>query len=152
MIPLAECTLDKIDELCLVKVGHLLCGIDLRHVLEISLSAHVTPAYGAPSYVRGVANLRGHIVTILDLRCRLGLPSFEADSPCQILIVEGEGEKIGLLVDEVKSIIPMDMTHLHRKVGTLKGLPPSFCLGVYRTQGDLVALLNLKEMIGGQGS
>lgn len=138
----------RIRELCLFKINDFLCGLDIREIQEISIQHHLTPVHGADHFILGVANLRGTIVTVIDLRTKFGLPdSSHEDESKQILIVDDHGEKAGLLVDEVETVIPVDPKSFESSISNTSNIPKKFFSGVYKLEGDLVALLNLEEIL-----
>lgn len=135
------------QNLCLIQIGDLRCGVDLKRVVEISNNSQITVAKGAAPYVAGVSNLRGNIVTIIDPYKRLNIPPPENRDNRRLLIIESRGEKIGLLVDEVWSIIPVEPNRCDPTVKDIKQLDPSYHSGVYREDKHLVILLNLDGLL-----
>jgi purine-binding chemotaxis protein CheW len=109
-------------ELIVFQVGDLLCGVEIRHVQEINKHLEITTVYHAPSYVRGVVNLRGHIVTVLDLRETFGLTPQPLHNAMRIVMVNLQGEPVGLLVDGVHDVV--------RAEGKDIQLPPANVSGV----------------------
>jgi purine-binding chemotaxis protein CheW len=94
-------------------------GVDASQVQEIVRRTETTRVPDAPSVVRGVTHLRGEVVAVLDLRVVLGLPSAEADAEARTIVLDVDGERIGLLVDSVADV---------REVGVddLVPAPPNF--------------------------
>lgn len=89
--------------MCLLTLGGELFAIDLRHVSEVFEVETVTTVPSMPSYLTGVTNLRGTVITLVDLRGSLGLPS--AQTALSIAVVVRHGAKqIGVLVDHVPEI------------------------------------------------
>ena len=80
-------------------------GIDLLKIQEINKLLVLTPVPGAPSYVRGILNLRGQIVTVIDLGYKLGLPETRLNRKGRNIIVRSTGEHIGLLVEEISEVV-----------------------------------------------
>lgn len=79
------------------------------HIIKMPLSPDILEAPNMPNFVKGVLNLRGKLVTIIDMRSYYNMPLYEGDSQKnKILIFERDGEKFGLVVDEVESIITIN--------------------------------------------
>jgi purine-binding chemotaxis protein CheW len=135
------------QELCVVQLGHLTCGVDLRCVLEIAMGIEISQAYGTADFVRGVANLRGDIVTVIDFRKRLDLEPSEDRPRNKVLIVGSRGEKIGLLVDEVCEIIPVESQYHHANVTNLKDISQDFYSGIYKDPEQLIVVVNLEGVL-----
>lgn len=96
-------------QLCTFVVGEHLFGIDVCFVHEVIRSQAMTVVPLAPKIVRGLINLRGQIVTAVDMRYRLELPPFEDSyEPMNVVVQNGEGA-ISLLVDEIGDVLDVDM-------------------------------------------
>lgn len=88
--------------ICLVSMGGELFAIDLRHVREVFELESITPVPGMPASLVGVANLRGTVVPLADLRPRLGMPA--TVSPKYAVVVQQGPRQVGILIDEVPEI------------------------------------------------
>ena len=102
----------------------------------------VTPVHHAPSYVAGIRNLRGRIVTVIDLRMRLELPPMDTGPESRILIADWKGEPVGLLVDGVDDTITVGAGDLQKPPPNLHGVQMQKLLGVFRSGERLAALLD----------
>src|SRR5215831_15099468 len=94
----------RLDETLLVSVfqlGNAMFGIPAAQIQEVVQMGSITPVHHAPSCIVGIRNLRGRIVTVIDLGTRLDLGEAERGPESRILIVDSEGELVGLLVDRV---------------------------------------------------
>jgi purine-binding chemotaxis protein CheW len=117
-------------------------GLDTTLIQEVVMLGEVTPVHHAPSYVAGIRNLRGRIVTVIDLRMRLELPPIEASLESRILIVDWKGEPIGLLVDGVDDTVEVGSGDLLPPPPNLHGVQMRKLLGVFRCGDRLAALLD----------
>jgi purine-binding chemotaxis protein CheW len=89
-------------------VGELY-ALELKQVREIiDCSGDISQAPGMPAYVRGILNLRGSLVTLVDLRRLCGMPSADAAQPGKVLVIERGAERFGLIVDSVNDIVTVD--------------------------------------------
>ncbi len=81
-------------------------GINVMQVQEVLRVTEIAPVPGAPDYVLGIINLRGNVVTVIDTRRRLGLPSREPDEATRIVIIETGKHVVGIMVDARRSTPP----------------------------------------------
>ena len=133
------------EEVLLVSVfrlGDAMFGVPAAQIQEVVQMGSVTPVHHAPSSIVGIRNLRGRIVTVIDLRMRLGLGEAERGSESRILIVDSEGELVGLLVDRVDDTVFLHQESMSPPPSNLGGLQESALRGVYRCPGGLVTLLD----------
>jgi len=122
-------------------------GIDARQIQEVARVGEVTPVHHAPACIVGIRNLRGHIVTVIDLRALLELGRVQASPDNRILIVEGQGEPIGLLVDSVADTASPEAGELLPPPPNLHGVQSRRLLGVCRAENRLVAVLKLDALL-----
>jgi purine-binding chemotaxis protein CheW len=123
-------------------LGESAFGVDTARVQEVVRMGDITPVHHAPDYVVGIRNLRGRIVTVVDLRSRLNLGCAEAGPENRILIVESQGDPVGLLVDRVADTITVDPDRLEPPPPNLHGVQARHLRGVCHGGGRLVALLD----------
>jgi len=93
---------------CTFWVDGLFFGVEVSGVQEVLRYQPLTVVPSAPEAVQGLINLRGQIVTALDLRCRLGLPPRPDDALPMNVIVRSRGEVVSLLVDDIGDVITVD--------------------------------------------
>lgn len=96
------------SQYCTFWVDGLFFGVAVAGVQEVLRYQQLTAVPSAPEAVQGLINLRGQIVTALDLRCRLGLPPRPADTLPMNVIVRSRGEVVSLLVDDIGDVITVD--------------------------------------------
>lgn len=87
-------------------------GINVMRVHEVLRLTEIAPVPGAPSYVLGIINLRGNVVTVIDTRARFGLMPQEPTDNSRIIIVEVEGHVIGMLVDSVAEVVYLHQSEI----------------------------------------
>ena len=124
------------------------CAVPVLMVRDV-LGAHaITRIPMAPGEVAGSLNLRGRIVTALDLRLRLGLPPREADaSPAMSVVVEQGGELYAFLVDQVGEVVPLPARNFTANPPTLDPLWRDVSRGVHRQEGQLVIALDVGRVL-----
>jgi len=118
-------------------------GVDIMAVREIKGWTEITPLPRQPEYVRGVLNLRGVIVPIVDLRCRFGQGLTKA-TPLHIVIIVQIGEKpVGLLADRVLDIVSLDATQIKPVPRVAQAQRLNFLSGLVTTEDAMIALIDL---------
>ena len=125
-----------------------LFGIDATLIQEVVMVGELTPVRHAPGYVAGIRNLRGRIITVIDLCVRLGLGLVQIGPQSRILIADWKGEPVGLLVDRVADAIIVGAGELESAPPNLHGVQMQKLLGVFRTGERLAALLDLAVVLG----
>jgi purine-binding chemotaxis protein CheW len=138
---------DGTRELAIFKAGDILCGLDTTHVQEINKNMQLTTVHLAPDFVRGVINLRGEIVTIIDLREKFGFPTKELNDKMRIVVTRQSEESIGLLVDSVSDVIIAKHDEIEPPPSNVSGITGVFFEGIYKMDTDLIAVLNIQEVL-----
>jgi len=123
-------------------------GIDATLIQEVVMVGELTPVRHAPDYVAGIRNLRGRIITVIDLCVRLGLGAVEAGAENRILIADWKGEPVGLLVDQVADAVAIGPEDLEPSPPNLHGMQMQNLLGVFHCGERLAALLDLAAVLG----
>jgi purine-binding chemotaxis protein CheW len=101
----------------------------------------------APKLVHGLINLRGQIVTALDLRTRLELPPRKADNLPLNVVVRTEDGAVSLLVDEIGDVVEIDSDTYERPPETLEGVARDLVEGVYKLKNRLLLILNIEKTV-----
>lgn len=134
-------------QFCTFYLDDLLFGVDVLEVQEVLLYHELTQVPLAHSAIKGLINLRGQIVTAIDLRERFGLlPSKLEDPPKNIVIQSDEGT-VSLLVDEIGDVIEPDEALFEGPPETIKGVAKEMISGVYKLEGKLLLILNTDKTI-----
>ena len=128
-------------------VGSALCGVDTEPVQEIVKVGHITPVHHAPDYVVGIMNLRGRVVTVIDLGMKLDLGATPVGQDSRILIITWQGEALGLLIDNVLGVVPVDRAEMRPAPENVRGVQSSMVEGVCQVDGRLMALLDLRSVL-----
>ena len=104
-------------------IGKEVYGIEIRHVMEIVGIQEITQLPEMPHYIKGIINLRGNIIPLLDVRLRFGKEPREYDDRTCVIVVDILGTRVGLIVDSVSEVITIpdeDITELP-KMGSISG-------------------------------
>ena len=128
-------------------VRDALCALDASGVQEVIRIGSVTRVRQAPDEVVGVMNLRGKIVTLLDLGLILGFGKSVATHESRVFIVEDRGEFLGILVDRVSEVIEVDSAQGESLPVNIPAAQARFFQGVCRAGGQVIAILNPGEVL-----
>ncbi|MBI1938127.1 MAG: chemotaxis protein CheW [Ignavibacteriales bacterium] len=122
-------------------------GVDILLVQEIIRMLQVTKVPNAPDFVDGVINLRGRIIPVIDLRCKLGIPRKEHDKNTRIIVVEVSGKTIGFIVDAVTEVlrIPSSITEAPPEIVT--GINSEFINAVGKLEDRLLILIDIEKVL-----
>jgi purine-binding chemotaxis protein CheW len=123
-------------------LGNAAFGISAAHVQEVVRVGDITPVHHAPASVVGIRNLRGRIVTVTDLCSRLELGIVSISPQNRILIVDWQGEPVGLLVDSIADTISVNQADIVPSPPNVNRCQAKYVLGVCRSGERLVALLD----------
>ncbi len=128
-------------------VDHLLFGVEVEKVQEVIRYQEMTRVPLAPAVVKGLINLRGQIVTAVDLRCRLGLLERSAtDLPMNVVIRHEDGA-VSLLVDEIGDVLEVEEQAFELPPGTLEREMRDLIRGVYKLKDALLIALDTDKML-----
>ena len=128
-----------------IRGGH--CGVDAAGVQEVIRLGPLTPFRHAPEEVLGIVNLRGRIVTILDVGLKLGFAGIVIRPENRIFIVEDRGEFIGLLVDRVGEVVEMEDGRVEPPPANVPYSRSRFFRGVYRTERQVITLVDVSQVL-----
>ncbi len=131
-------------EICSVRLGDVLFGVPIRHILEIVGSARPQPVPLAPAFVGGLVHYRGDVLTTVSLRQLLGLPPL--DRPQDILILESPGGCFGLLVDSVGEVLTVSSADHEPNPSTLDERRKALFAGAYKLKGSLLVMLDPERL------
>jgi len=134
-------------EIALFRIGAIICGVDTVHIREINRILEITRVYPASDFVRGVVNLRGEIVTMIDLHAPFSLPVREDFIGMNNIVIRYKDENIGILVDNVIDVIVVEDVEISVPPAHIEGITGRFFSGIYKLEEDLVAILNIKEIV-----
>ncbi len=128
-------------------VDDLLLGLPIEVIHEINRCLDVTIVPHAPEWVRGVVNLRGDVVTVIELRTLLGIPFHEPDLMTRNLIVDWQGHRVGLMVDRVADVVDVGAEKVMPTPANVRGVDGKMFHGVIPLENELVVLLDLAEAL-----
>ncbi len=124
-----------------------LCGVPVSAVRDVLRQQPISPVPLAPPDVAGNLNLRGRIVTAIDLRRRLQLPPAPAGSQAMAVVTESDGELYALLVDQVCEVLSPDRDRFEPNPQTLSPAWTRYSAGLFRLEGSLMIVLDLARLL-----
>ena len=130
-----------------VKTADQLFGLPLGRVRDVFVPQGLSRVPLAPPEVAGVLNLRGRIVTALDLRRRLGLPPRGEGAPTVAVGIEERGELYGLIADQIGDVLWLKPSCYEANPANLDPRWAQVCGGVFRRDGDLMVVLDVEKVL-----
>ena len=137
----------RVVELATFFVGDALCGMDILKVQEINKLIEMTKVPQSPEYVLGILNLRGEIITIIDLGKKLGLKSTEMSEKTRNIIVNSNGEHIGLLVEKISDVFQTKWEMVEAPPANIGGLQGKYFTGVFKSENRLIGILDVEKVL-----
>lgn len=132
---------------CSFYLDGLYLGVQVCQVQEVLRYQRMTPIPLAPGVVCGLINLRGQIVTALDLRQRLGLPTRDWEWPPMNVVVRTPEGAVSFLVDEIGEVLELDDVPFERPPSTLQGVGRELIRGAYKLRDCLLLVLDAERVI-----
>jgi purine-binding chemotaxis protein CheW len=122
-------------------------GINVMQVQEVLRYSEIAPVPGAPSYVLGIINLRGNVVTVLDTRNRFGLEPADVTDQTRIVIIEADKHVIGILVDAVAEVVYLRQSEIETAPNVGNEESAKFIQGVCHKNDELLILVELDKLL-----
>ena len=116
-------------------------------IIEIIKSARITPVPLSLDFVKGVVNLRGKVVPVVDLKKKFSINFQENQKEVRFIVVEIEKKIIGFQVDKVKEVISIPLNSIDPTPSIVSGISQNYIEGVGRIDGRLIILLNIEKLL-----
>ncbi len=123
-------------------------GIEIRNVTEIIGMQPITPLPEAPKHVKGIVNLRGSVIPVIDVRLKFGMKPKEYDDRTCIIVIDIIGIKAGLIVDRVAEVIKIEDGDITPPLIAKAGIKERYLLGIGSTGDEVKLLLSCEELFG----
>ena len=131
-----------------VEMGVETFGIDISYVDNIVRMQHITRVPDTPDYIKGVINLRGEIVPIMNLRLKMGLEEIEETKATRIIIIKLEQQAtVGLIVDQVNEVVTLDEDSIEKTTVDANNDMAGYISAIGKNKGELISLLNIQLAI-----
>ena len=142
-----ENTDGNLKEYVTAMIGGQLFGLPILHVQDVFKPERLTRVPLAPQEIAGVLNLRGRIVTLIDMRSRLGLGKRADDVPSMAIGVESRGESYGLLIDSVGEVLKLDDETREPNPINLDPRLARVSAGIHRLEGKLLMVVDVDRVL-----
>ena len=138
---------DGTEEFVTFTIAGQLFGIPVLQIQDVLSSYQITPVPLAPPEITGSLNLRGRVVTAMDLRLRLGLSARAKEAESMSIVAENEGELYSLMVDSVGEVLALSKSAYERNPPTLDAKFRTFSDGIYRLDKQLLVVLDVNRLL-----
>ncbi len=122
-------------------------GLSIENISSIEKMLEIFKIPNAPNYIEGLANLRGKVYTIFNLRKRFNLPGIEFDDNTKIIIANTSSSEIGIIVDEVHEIVKVDDDQFSPIPNALSNLKDRFLSGTANVDDRLIMILDSEKVL-----
>ncbi len=138
---------DTVSQLVTFRLKDETYGINVMQVQEVLRVSEIAPVPGAPSYVLGIINLRGNVVTVIDTRSRFGLPTCDQDDSSRIVIIESDDQVVGILVDSVAEVVELRQSEIESAPNVGNDESSRYIQGVASRDDDLLIVVDLNKLL-----
>ena len=142
-----DSTADLFTEYVTVTIGDHMFGLPIFRVQDVFVPVGLTRVPLAPPEVAGILNLRGRVVTAIDMRSRLDFGEREPGTPVMAIGIELKGESYGLLVDAVGEVMQLHNSACEPKPTNLDPRLSRVAAGIYRLEGQLMVVLDVDRVL-----
>jgi len=122
-------------------------GVPVSKVFEIIMLTDLTPVPGSPIDILGVLTLQGEIISVLDIRPKLGLKTTQSTHTSRIIIVDQNSQQVGILVESVAEVVAYNSAYIVSSLQVDGTTPNQLFTGVINQNNNLLTLLNLDKLI-----
>jgi purine-binding chemotaxis protein CheW len=129
------------------RLGDESYGIEIRHVTEIIGIQKITVIPEVPGHLKGVINLRGKIIPVMDIRLRFHLPARAYDERTCVVVVNVDGTVVGLVVDTVSEVIVIPDTDIEPATGLNRTKANAFIQGIGKVADEIKILLDVERLL-----
>ncbi|MBP2642443.1 MAG: cheW 1 [Firmicutes bacterium] len=136
------------NQLVVFKLGREDYGVSILQVQEIKRMLEIARVPHSPNYVKGVVNLRGNVLPVIDLKKRLGLAPGECTDDTRVIIVKVADIVVGIIVDAVSEVTSIDAGSIEPPQTIVNGVNAQYLSGVGKHDDRLLILLNLEAIVG----
>ena len=121
-------------------------GVNVMLVREVLKNTEIAPVPGSPSYVMGIINLRGNVVTVVDTRKRFGLPVAQPDDSTRIVIIEMGDQVLGMMVDSVAEVATLRASEIEYAPNVGNDESSKYIQGVSNQGEELLILIDMDKL------
>ncbi len=140
-------SVEKLDQMISFNIGEEDYGVNIQTVKEVIRKREITRLPKTPAFVKGVINLRGDIIPIIDLRERFGMEQRESTDMTRVIVAEVDGRPIGMVVDSVSHVIRIAQDQIEPPPEMVGGISEEYLKGVGKVGEQLIVLLNIDRIL-----
>lgn len=129
------------------RIGNEQYGIEIKHVTEIVGIQKITEVPDMPEYVKGVINLRGSVIPVVDIRLRFHMKAIEYDDRTCVIVVSIDESPIGLVVDAVREVISISSEMISPPPSVARGEISRYIKGIGRFENEVIILLAMDKLL-----
>lgn len=122
-------------------------GVDIAAVESIIKMQEIAAVPQAPEFVEGVTNLRGEVLPVIDLRKRFEIPAAENTDDARIVVVEIDGQHVGMIVDAVTEVLTLEDDSIEAPSALVIGSTVDFITGIAKVEDQLVTIIDLSKVL-----
>ncbi len=122
-------------------------GVDIAAVESIIKMQEIAAVPQAPEFVEGVTNLRGEVLPVIDLRKRFEIPAADDSEEERIVVVEIDGQNVGMIVDAVTEVLTLDEDAIEAPSALVIGSSVDFITGIAKVDDQLVTIIDLRMVL-----
>lgn len=135
------------DKYLTFHIGQENYGIEIRHVIEIIVMQEITIVPDMPDFIIGVINLRGQVISVMDIRARFKMEAREYDDRTCIIVVKINDISMGLIVDTVNEVIDIPEDKMDPPPRTHSGIGSSYIKGMGKIDNSVKILLDIEKIL-----
>jgi len=143
----AEATTDLGGKYLTFRLAEEEYGLEILKVREIMGMMEITAVPRTPEFVRGVINLRGNVIPVIDLRLKFEMEAIEQTEETCIIVVDVEGMEMGIVVDRVSEVLDIDVDEIQDAPSFGVSVDTDFILGIGKANDRVTILLNISEVL-----
>jgi purine-binding chemotaxis protein CheW len=140
----------ELNQLISFMVGAEEYGLEILRVKEVIRVREITRLPRSPSFVKGIINLRGDVIPIIDLRDKFGLSAQEQTAMTRVIVVDVEGKLIGMVVDSASQVVRVPAAQIDPPPPVVGGLSARYVKGVGKLDDRLIILLNIDLILSSE--
>ena len=134
------------NQILVFNINNELYGIDILKVQEILNFIQPTPIPNCPDYLKGIINLRGTIILVIDLRARFHFDSPMDPNNCVIVVVAIGNKKYGLVVDSVSDVLTINEENIQEDIDIHSGIDNRYIMGLVKANELMIILVNIDKV------
>ncbi len=142
----------RLNDYLIIVIAGQRFGIPVLQVQDVLREQTVTKIPLSPPEVSGSLNLRGRIVTAINVRCRLNLPDIEDDAETMSVVIEHESELFSLIIDSVGDVLGIDSDLIEKSPSTLDSTWRDISTGIYQLENELLVIMDVSKLLNNIGA